>query len=114
MNVPRVCGAVLGLTLLAIPPLRHLTFEDRLAEAKTTVAALAAVKGVSSGLFCGFAGLMVLGFVCDAGKGWGGRTLHVTMLLVGLAWCFLHPAGWLLGVPLAIYGAARASGFGRP
>ena len=71
MNVPRACGAVLGLTLLVIPLLRHLTFEERLAEAKTTAAALAAVKGVTGGLFCGFAGLMVLWFVCDAGKGWG-------------------------------------------
>lgn len=114
MNVPRACGAVLGLTLLVIPLLRHLTFEERLAEAKTVAAALAAVKGVTGGLFCGFAGLMVLGFVCDAGKGWGGRALHAAMLLAGLAWCFLHPAGWLLGIPLGVYGGARACGFGRP
>ena len=99
--------SLLGLFLLLLPLLRHLAFDERLVEARSAPELLAAVMGIGSGLTCGFLGLMILGFVCDGGRGYSNRVLFIAMAILGCAWCCLYPSGWILGVPLIVYAISR-------
>lgn len=99
--------SLLGLFLLLLPLLRHLTFEERWVETRSVPQVLAAIMGISGGLTCGFLGLMVLGFVCDGGRSHASRGLFIAMVVLGSAWCCIYPSGWLLGVPLIVYSISR-------
>ncbi len=105
--------SLFGLLLLLIPLLRHLTFEQRLESVDSAPELMSAIMGISGGLTCGFVGLIVLGFVCDAGQGFRSRTLFITMAVIGMAWCYFYPGGWLLGVPLIAYPIGRRFGAAR-
>jgi len=104
--------SLFGLLLLLIPLLRHISFEQRLEVVDSAPKLVSTLMSISSGLTCGFFGLLVLGFACDAGQGFRSKTLFISMAILGLAWCFFYPAGWLLGVPLIAYAVGRR--FGAP
>ena len=106
--------SLLGLLLLLLPLLRHITFEERIAEADSAPKLVATLRGIGSGLTCGFFGLMILGFVCDGGRGFRSRSLFIAMTVLGSAWCYFYPSGWLLGVPLIVYSVGRRLGASSP
>jgi hypothetical protein len=102
--------SLFGLLLLLIPLLRLISFEKRLEAVDSAPKLVSTLMSISSGLTCGFFGLLVLGFVCDAGQDFRSNTLFISMAAIGLAWCFFYPAGWLLGGPLIAYAVGRRFG----
>ena len=102
--------SLLGLLLLTIPLLRHIDFERRLEAADSAPKLVSTLMSVSSGLLCGLLGLTVLGFVCDAGKGYRSKPLFISMAALGVVWSFFYPVGWMLGIPLMVYPIARRFG----
>ena len=102
--------SLLGLLFLLIPLLRHISFEKQLETVDSAPQLVSTFMSISSGLTCGFFGLLALGFVCDAGQGFRSKTLFITMAALGLAWCFFYPVGWLLGAPLIAYAVGRRFG----
>lgn len=106
--------SIVGLTLLVVPLVRHLSFDERLHSATSRADVVSSIMSISSGLMCGFVGIMLLGFICDAGRGYRRRWLFVSMATLGGFWCYLYPSGWLLGLPLVLYPMCRLFAFGQP
>lgn len=94
--------AVLGLCLLSAPLLWNVSFEQRVNVAKNANEIVHSMYGVTGGILTGSVGILVLGLVIDCGSGYRRRWLHLSMLLLGVCWLFIHPAGYLIGIVLLL------------
>ena len=99
--------AVIGIALLVVPVLRFLAFHERAAEVESKEHAVGLLVSIPGGLMQGFAGLMLLGFLCDGGSGYKPIWLLAAMALVGITWSLVYPSGWMLGIPLIIYSGEK-------
>lgn len=103
--------AVVGMVLLSFPLVRHVGFEQRMANVSSAGEVVSALYGVYGGLMMGFFGLMILGFLVDGGAGYRKPVLLISMTLVGVGWLMIYPSGWMLGLPLILYPAGKKFGF---
>lgn len=103
----KVLAAIGGIGLLMAPVLFFLWLEELAARVTTKDEVVGLVGSVHAGLTMGFVGLMILGFVCDGGRGFKPLWLLSLMCLLGLAWLLIYPGGWLLGIPLILYSGEK-------
>lgn len=106
--------AVIGIALLVLPLLRFVAFVERAAGLESKEQAVGLMLSIPAGLMQGFAGLMLLGFLCDGGRAYKPIWLLVAMALVGVTWSAVYPSGWMLGIPLIIYSGEKLLRASRP
>ena len=99
--------AIIGLLLLVTPLLRLLGLSRRLAAASSGEEALVTVMTIPAGLMQGIFAVTVLGFLCDAGRGYKPLWLFVVMMSLGGAWLAFYPHGWMVAIPLIVYSGEK-------
>ncbi|WOO42257.1 hypothetical protein [Rubellicoccus peritrichatus] len=99
--------ASIGLLLLLFPILTIEVKMNGIANSESSKEVVSSLYGIMGGLFQGFFGLMILGFVCDGGKGYKKKWLLISMLLLGAIWIIRYPSGWMLGIPLMVYAGEK-------
>lgn len=99
----KLAVAIIGISLLVVPLLRHASFASKAEEARNRDDLVSLLTGVQTEIMIGFLSLMILGFLCDGGKGYKPAWMLLIMTVLGTIWCFCFPGGWLLGIPLIVY-----------
>lgn len=104
--------AMVGLGLLVVPLLWSQLWKRGPIEVEGTgVGALwklkQAVEQLPVGMMIAFWGLVILGFVMDAGKGYRRNWISVSMVGIGAAWIAFYQHGWMLGIPLIVYPVSK-------
>lgn len=99
--------AIIGMLVITIPLVRIGSLFDRINTADSADTVVTSLYGIAGGLAQGFFGLMVLGFLCDGGKGFKPLWLLLSMTAIGALWLTTYPGGWILGVPLCLYSGEK-------
>ena len=103
----KILFSIIGLFVLTQPLLKFGRQMDKLENSETVDSFIQTLINVQWGFYQGLIGLMILGFVCDAGSGYKKPWLLISLIIIGIVWIIIYPHGWFLGVPTLIYSGEK-------